>query len=149
MKESTREVGGSKMAIRYGNFLNKISSYYKRRSDKFISKGTKTIISNPACKFINPFTLIFTFTVDNTDKYQLVSQNDFRDKYIAWREKEDSYKERLLSYEQDMIEYNELDDKTEIDAPIAPTPLETSPISMNEMFMVILGRENAWFKKNS
>jgi len=146
-ENTTREIGGSRLAIWYGNQLGKVAKYYQKRSDKLIAKGTKTIVSNPACKFINPFTVIFTFTVDNTDKYQLVHQGDFKDKYKTWKEKVDSYNTNLKIYEDKLESYEALKDKSGVDAPIAPEKVGDSPIGNKEMFIVILGKEKNWFLK--
>jgi len=77
----TIEVGGNKLTLRFGRFLGSISDNLKRRSDKLNKKGTPKLVANPTCKFINPFTLIINFTVNTTDKYQLVHEGDFRVKY--------------------------------------------------------------------
>lgn len=148
MEETTREVGGSKLAIWYGNKLGKIGDYYQRRSDKFIDKGTKTIVSNPACKFINPFTLLFTFTVDNTDKYQLVHQGDFKEKYKAWKERVDLYNEKRGIYDDEMEAYEALEDKNGKDAPVLPEKVGDSPIDNREMFMIILPKQKSWYLKS-
>ena len=146
-ENTTREIGGSRMAIWYGNQLGKVAKYYQKRSDKLIAKGTKTIVSNPACKFFNAFTLIFTFTVDNTDKYQLVHQGDFKEKYKVWKGKVDLYNTNLKVYEDKLALYEALKDKSGEDAPIAPEKVADSPIGVKEMFMVILANEKKWFLK--
>lgn len=81
MEETTKKFGGSKTAIWYGNLLTNIGNWYIGRGNKFITKGTMTTISNPTCYLINPFTLLLTFTVNNTKKYQLITQGDYKDKY--------------------------------------------------------------------
>lgn len=79
--ETTEEIGGNKFLLLLGNFLTKIGKSY-------IEKGTKTIISNPTCKLINPFTLIVNFTVNNSIKYQLVLQGDYKNKYKELQDSE-------------------------------------------------------------
>lgn len=147
MEDNKREIGGSTVAIWYGKLLGKIAARYQRRSDKFITKGTKTIVTNPTCKFINPFTILFNFTVDNTVKFQLVHQGDFKDRYKAWREKTDLYNEKKETYEIELEQYEALKDKKNVDAPVAPSPLPESPIESKEMFMIILGKQKSWYKK--
>lgn len=147
MEDNKREIGGSKISIWYGKRLSKIASHYQRRSDKFITKGKKTIVANPTCKFINPFTIIFNFTVDNTVKYQLVHQGDFKDRYKEWREKTDAYTEKKLIYAEELEVYEALKEKKDVDAPVIPTPLPESPIDTNEMFMIILPKQKSWHQK--
>jgi len=147
MENATREIGGSKLAIWYGKKLGKISDRYKRRSEKFIAKGNKTIVSNPACKFINPFTLLFTFTVDNTNKYQLIHQGNFKEKYKAWKEKVDLYNEKRAIYNTEIEAYEALEDKTEVETPALPEKVGDSPIDNKEMFMIILPKQKSWFLK--
>lgn len=78
--ESSIEIGGNKILLKIGKFLTKIG-------EKYTNKGTSTIISNPNSRLINPFTLLINFTIDNKDKYQLIVQGDYKDKY---KEKQDS-----------------------------------------------------------
>jgi hypothetical protein len=78
---SRREIGGNNIQLWYGRLLSYISTRYGRRSQKFLSKGRTTIISNPTCKFINHCTLIFNFTINEIDKYQLIQQGNYSEKY--------------------------------------------------------------------
>ena len=146
MEETTREIGGNRLAIWYGNKLGRLSEYYQRRSDTFISNGTKTIVSNPACKFINPFTLLFTFTVDGK-KYQLVHQGNFKSEYKLWKEKVDLFNEKMIMYDSEVGVYEALKNKNKVDAPILPENVGDSPIKNREMFMVILPKQKDWFLK--
>lgn len=77
----TIEVGGNKLTLRFGRWVGKLSEKLKRKSDKLKKKGTPKLVANPTCKFINPFTLMINFTVDTTDKYQLVHEGNFKVKY--------------------------------------------------------------------
>ncbi len=76
-----RKIGGSKRSIRYGNLLTRLGNWYINRGNKHIAKGQMTVISNPTCKFINPYTLMLSFTVNTNNKYQLIVQGDFKEKY--------------------------------------------------------------------
>jgi len=147
MEENKREIGGSRLSIWYGKLLGRISKYYQIRSEKHIIRGSKTIVSNPTCKFANPFTLLFNFTVDNTEKYQLVHQGNFKTQYKEWRDRVDLYNDKKLIYDSAILEYEALGDKTGVDAPILPTLVGDSPIGTKEMFMVILPKKKFWFKK--
>ncbi len=111
------------------NYINgRRSEYYLRRSDKLIKAGTKTIISNPTCKFINHCTMIFNFTIDNSDKYQLVHEGRFTNLFKLHKEREDNHKKLLESGDIDG-EFDEL------------------PLGENEMYLVILEKRDKWFKK--
>jgi hypothetical protein len=79
--QTTDEIGGNKFLLSLGNYLTNIGK-------RLIDKGTKTIISNPTCKLINPFTLIINFTVNNNTKYQLVLQGDYKNKYKEHQDSE-------------------------------------------------------------
>jgi len=72
--ENIREFGGNSFLLNLGNFLIK-------KGEKYVNEGRKIIISNPTCRLINPFTLIINFTINNTDKYQVILQGDYKDKY--------------------------------------------------------------------
>ncbi len=79
--QTTDEIGGNKFLLSLGNYLTNIGK-------RLIDKGTKTIISNPTCKLINPFTLLINFTVNNNTKYQLVLQGDYKNKYKEHQDSE-------------------------------------------------------------
>jgi hypothetical protein len=80
---SVREIGGNKFKKWLGDKLISIGN-------KFVNKGKKMVISNVSSTFINPFTIMFTFTVDATKKYQLIKQGDYTEKYKALGESEDT-----------------------------------------------------------
>lgn len=87
-EESRIEIGGNSILLWYGNILirmskmfSKLSERYNNRGDSFIERGKKIIITNPKAVLYNPFTLIITFTVNNKDKYQLVTQGYYKEKY--------------------------------------------------------------------
>jgi len=68
------EIGGNRLLYWIGKKL-------QSRSESLIQRGKPMTISNPSCKLINPFTLIINFTVDTKDKYQLIMQGAYKDKY--------------------------------------------------------------------
>ena len=80
--ENSREVGGNKLLFEFGYFLLKIG-------EKCIDKGRSVTITNPSCRFINPFTLLTTFTINNLHKYQLITQGDYKEKYKQFGTDED------------------------------------------------------------
>lgn len=74
IKDDKLFFGGNKFLFWLGNLL-------KRWSDYFIEKGKVRIITNPTAKIVNPYTVIIMFLVDGSDKYQVVLQGDFKEKY--------------------------------------------------------------------
>lgn len=146
MEENKREIGGSSVSVSYGKYLARIAARYQKRADRYIKKGTKRVVANPVCKFINPFTLVFNFTVDNTEKFQYIHQGNYKDQYRKWKEKVDSYDEKMVEYLAKNEEYKGLDDKSTMTAPVEPR-ISESPLDNKEMFILILCNKNKWFKK--
>lgn len=95
-EESRIEIGGNSLLLWYGNSLirmskmfSRLSERYNNRGDEFIERGKKIIITNPKSVLYNPFTLIITFTVNNKDKYQLITQGFYKEKYKEVSENND------------------------------------------------------------
>jgi len=61
------KIGGNKLLYGFGKYL----------TDKF----NPMLVTNPSCRLLNPFTLIINFTVDNSDKYQIVLQGNYKERY--------------------------------------------------------------------
>ena len=74
MENTTKEIGGNSFYLRLGKKLTELG-------DKFLTKGSTTIISNPNCRLIGPFGLKLDFTVDNKEKYQIILQGDYKSQY--------------------------------------------------------------------
>jgi len=74
INNSTLKVGSKPLVHWFGKKFHKWGS-------KLISRSKPKIVTNPTWKLINPFTLIINFTVDNTEKYQLVLQGDYKKHY--------------------------------------------------------------------
>jgi hypothetical protein len=74
IKENILYIGGNKFKYRLGNKLKSIG-------ENLINKGKVKVVTNPNCKLVNPFTLIVSFTLDNTEKYQVVVQGDYKKHY--------------------------------------------------------------------
>ena len=94
--QTTDEIGGNKFLLALGSRLTKIGNSLVNLGKSYIDKGTKTIISNPTCKLINPFTLIINFTVDNNTKHQLVLQGDYKNKYKEFQDSENPIDEKEM-----------------------------------------------------
>ena len=74
METTNKEIGGNK-------FYLKLGKYFTKLGEKYTKKGSKTVISNPTCKLINPFSIMYNFTVDNNLKFQLIVQGDYKELY--------------------------------------------------------------------
>jgi hypothetical protein len=81
IENSTLRVGGNTLKVWYGEFLSKIGDFFTKKGTGLIINNKPKLITNPSGKLINPFTLIITFTVDTNQKYQIVIQGDYKEKY--------------------------------------------------------------------
>jgi hypothetical protein len=61
------KIGGNRLLYKFG--------------ERLVERYKPTAITNPSCRLLNPFTLIVNFTVDNTEKYQIVLQGDYKERY--------------------------------------------------------------------
>ena len=68
------EIGGNALFRKWGKYFTKIGV-------KYTKKGEKLIVTNPTCKLLNPYLLVINFTVNNTDKYTLSLQGNYKEKY--------------------------------------------------------------------
>ena len=68
------ELGGNAMLLKLGTKLTKLGA-------KYTNKGNKLVVTNPSCKLHSPHLLVINFTVNNTDKYQLTLQGNYKEKY--------------------------------------------------------------------
>lgn len=105
------KVGGNRVRYVIGKRIQKWGS-------KMAERGKYKVVTNPSCKLINPFTLIINFTLDNTDKYQVVLQGDYKQHY---KESDDT------------------DDKATHKTPDIPE---------RELFILINQSQDRWYKKS-
>ena len=96
-QDNTLRVGGNKFKYWLGKKIQKWGN-------RLIEKGKYRIVTNPSCKLVNPFTLLINFTVDGTEKYQIVLQGDYKKHY---KESEDytpdiSEREMLMLIQQSL-----------------------------------------------
>jgi hypothetical protein len=157
-----REIGGNSLKLWRGNINSKIAKFFQTRSEKLIKEGSKTIISNPNCKFINHCTILFNFTINNTDKYQLVHQGRFTEKYKSWRKIEKENEIKIAEWEEAMNvwesnekkELSKVNSKSNSDVNNVPTTppakpdVENSPLNNDEMFQTIIYQRKHWYKKD-
>ena len=78
---STLRVGGNSLKVWLGEFLNNIGELFSKKGTNMVVNNKPKIVTNPSGKLINPFTLIINFTVDTNQKYQVVLQGDYKEKY--------------------------------------------------------------------
>ena len=74
-------IDGSKMKVGGNPLRHWIGEKIQKLGAQMISKNKYSVVTNPSCKLINPFTLIISFTVDSSDKYQVVLQGDYKKIY--------------------------------------------------------------------
>ena len=65
-------VGGNTILVFWGNLLKTVGIFLTEKGEKDIYNGNSRIISNPSANWYNPFTIVYTFIIDNTQKYQLI-----------------------------------------------------------------------------
>lgn len=71
---STLKVGGNRLLHWFGKIIQKWGN-------NMVDRGKYKLITNPSAKLANPFTLLINFTVDGTEKYQVVIQGDYKKIY--------------------------------------------------------------------
>lgn len=89
IENSTAKIGGNR-------FKKKLGEIFSRWGSNLERKGNKIIISNPKAKLLNPYTLIIHYTINNIDKYQIIIQGDYKDKYKELEDKVPSIPEKEL-----------------------------------------------------
>lgn len=74
IEDSTLKVGGRPLKYKIGQLLSKLGK-------SIMEKNKDIFVTNPVCKIANPFTLIVSFTVDSSEKHQIVLQGDYKKLY--------------------------------------------------------------------
>jgi hypothetical protein len=113
----TIEIGGNKIKMLLGKIWLNIANRCELRGSRLQKAGIPSTVSNPSSRFVNPFTLLITFTVNNTDKYQLVHEGDFKDRY------------------RELVKPDEEEGVSE------------EPIEEKELFIIIGAYRKKWFQK--
>lgn len=93
---STLTVGGNTSKHWLGKRIQNLGKRIQKKGEKLITKGKPQIVNNPTCKLVNPFTLLISFTVDGTDKYQVVLQGNYKEHYKESEDYVPDIKEREL-----------------------------------------------------
>lgn len=80
------ELGGNKFLVWVGGVIENIGEFLITKG-KSISTGNKPkVVYNLSGKLVNAHTLIVSFTVGANDKYQVVLQGNYREKYKEMNE---------------------------------------------------------------
>jgi hypothetical protein len=88
IKNSTLKIGGNVIKVWIGSFFKSIGETFTYFGNKTIADGKVKIVTNPSAKLYNPFTLMIGFTVDANQKYQIILQGNYKEKY---KETEDGF----------------------------------------------------------
>lgn len=98
MKEFNK-IGGNSLLLFFGKILSNISNKVNKYAENCIKRGSIRIITNPEASWINAFSIIYTFTVDGTSKYQLILEStEYKDRY-----KEDNQSVNLTEEEKFIV----------------------------------------------
>ena len=81
IENSTLKIGGNDALIWLGKKIAKWSVDLQSWGEKMEARNRPTLVTNPVAFLYNPFTLIVAFTVDTNDKYQVILQGDYKQKY--------------------------------------------------------------------
>ena len=81
IENSTLRVGGNSVKVWFGELLNSIGESFTKKGTNLVLNNKPKLVTNPTAKLVNPFTLMISFTVDTNQKYQVVLQGDYKEKY--------------------------------------------------------------------
>lgn len=81
IENSTLRVGGNSIKVWIGELLEKMGNNISKSGNRIITNNNPKLVTNPTCKLYNPFILVVSFTVDTNQKYQVVLQGDYKEKY--------------------------------------------------------------------
>lgn len=75
------KVGGNEFKVWIGNIFESIGESITSFGKKLSITNQPRIVTNPSAKLVNPFTLLINFTVETNQKYQIILQGDYKEKY--------------------------------------------------------------------
>lgn len=81
IENSTLKIGGNDIFLWLGKKIAKWAANLQVWGEKLEIRSKPTLVTNPTSFLYNPFTLIVSFTVNTNDKYQIVFQGDYKEKY--------------------------------------------------------------------
>ena len=88
-----KKIGGNRFLFWLGEKLTNTGS-------SLMNDNKSKIITNMSYDFINPFTLMINFVLDNTEKYQILIQGDYKEKYIEWSKTNKDENNLLINEDQ-------------------------------------------------
>lgn len=88
-----KNVGGNK-------FFYSVGKMFVSLGNSMINRNKSKVITNMSFEFINPFTLMINFVIDNTEKFQIIKQGDFKEKYIEWSKSNKEESNSILNEDQ-------------------------------------------------
>jgi hypothetical protein len=86
MADEILKIGGNSFKEKIGKWIDNIGKKIRDWGSDISERAKPTIISNPLCKVVNPFTIIISFTVNSSEKYQLVLEGDYKQYYREYPE---------------------------------------------------------------
>ena len=81
IQDGTLKVGGNTLKVWLGKKLVDISNSISKFGENVTSTNQPKLVTNPNAKLVNPFTLLINFTVDTNQKYQIILQGNYKEKY--------------------------------------------------------------------
>jgi hypothetical protein len=81
IENSKLSIGGNSGLVFLGEQLNELGKVLLNMGEKIITNNKTKYVTNPSAVLINPFILLINFTVDVSDKYQIVLQGDYKKNY--------------------------------------------------------------------
>lgn len=88
-----KNVGGNK-------FFYSVGKMFVSLGNSMMNRNKSKVITNMSFEFINPFTLMINFVIDNTEKFQIIKQGDFKEKYIEWSKSNKEEPNLILNEDQ-------------------------------------------------
>ena len=90
MEGSALKVGGNKRTLWLGELIRDIGNSLLNSGNDLINKSKPMMVTNPTARLVNPFTLLINFVVNNNQKYQVIIQGDYKEKFRESKENDDS-----------------------------------------------------------
>lgn len=86
IENNVLRITGNKFKEKIGKKFVSIGNKLVVKGNGIIARSKDIIVTNPTVSLTNAFTLIIVFTVENTQKYQIVLQGDYK---ALYKESED------------------------------------------------------------
>lgn len=80
-QEEILKLGGNSFKESIGKWIENFGKKISEKGNSIQESAKPLIITNPICRVVNPFTLIISFTVNPSEKYQIVLEGDYKSIY--------------------------------------------------------------------